>query len=188
MNHKQILEILEIDYYNPNPIRNGKKKCTICGYSKTPYRFCRNSNYSDNYHPWCMDCTVKINEDRKIQQSLARPKWLTKTQQNQILRLENEARKLSFATGERYSVAHKEPIQHWLVCGLDIPTNMYIETQKNNAKFSNWFLPYRLLENGTIEHIDLPLEFIKDAFDFNEKFNKRRNTKYQEKSQEKLAA
>lgn len=188
MNQKELFSLIGKDYYKPNQISKDNKKCSICGRIKMVSRFCKNRKYSDGYHPWCKTCTIEINENRKIQKTFAKPEWLTEKQKRKMLKLEDEARKLSGAMGNLYAVAHKEPIQHWLICGLDIPENIYVDTQANNARFSNSFLPYRLLEDGTIKHIDLPLEFIKDAFNFNETFNKSRNEKYREMLEEKDVA
>jgi len=182
MKYSEICKLAGKNYYTSNPISQGSKECSMCHEVKAIKGFCKNRKYPDNYHPWCINCTNLINEKREIQQRLAKPKWFSNEHKKQINQLKNEAEKQTVLTSTLHSVCHIEPIQHWLICGLDIPKNMYIDTQKNNADFSNHFVPYRIDENGTIENIELSVGFIIDAFNFNEKFNTARNQRYREPS------
>jgi len=180
MDEKSILNTIGINYYKPKPISFSKKECSVCNEVKSLKEFNHNSKYEDGYHPWCKKCTIHISEDRKIQKWFAKPTWISEDQEEEIARLEKEAKEKSKSTGEQYSVCHIEPIQHWLICGLDLPVNLYVDSQKKNIKNSNYFLPYESLLDGKIESIDIPLEFIIDAYKYNREFNTRRNRKYRD--------
>ncbi|MBL1174624.1 hypothetical protein [Pantanalinema sp. GBBB05] len=184
MNYKEICKELGINYYRSRPAKNGKKICSICEQTKPLVKFCKNQKYSkvDGHHAWCKQCTNEINENRDIQAKFARPPWFSENHNKQITALRNKAGFLEKITGEKHSICHIEPIQHCLTCGLDIPINMYVDTQANNAKNSNWFVSYHQLPDGTIKHIDLSSEFIFEAYAFNERFNRERNVEYRERS------
>lgn len=182
MKTEEVFKLLKRNYYKPNPIKNGAKKCTICLKDKPIQSFCSNQKYPDKRHVWCKQCTYEITANREIQKSFARPLWSVTSQehQRQISRLEAEAKRLTKATKKLHSVCHIEPLQHWLICGLDIPANMYVDTQANNAKESNFFLPYTLFSDGRIEQIELSERSIVYAFNFNERFNQKRNDNYRQ--------
>jgi hypothetical protein len=188
MNYRNICELTGRDYYKSHPIMQDRKKCSKCHKVKQVKGFCKNGRYTDNYHPWCIECTHLINDNRRIQEYFARPKWFSIKHKKQLTQLKNKAGQLTKLTDILHSICHKEPIQHWLVCGLDMPENMYVDTQENNANSSNEFNPYRIDENGIIEHIELSKEFIINAFNFNEKFNTVRNQRYRERHEERSAA
>lgn len=179
MRTKDIHELLEINHYKPFLAKEELKKCTMCEKTKSTNAFCKNRRYEDYRHPWCIRCTNKINQEREIQKLFARPPWFNQKHEKKLENLRKEVVRLNKMTGIKHSICHKEPIQHCLVCGLDVLENMYIDTQENNAKESNCFLPYRISVDGRIEQIELSKDSIIHAFKFNERFNKKRNEKPQ---------
>lgn len=67
----------------------------------------------------------------------ATPKWLTDTHKMEIRLKYRLAIELSRATGERYAVDHIIPLHGENVCGLHVPWNLQILTQKDNlAKYN----------------------------------------------------
>jgi 5-methylcytosine-specific restriction endonuclease McrA len=67
----------------------------------------------------------------------ATPKWLTDTQKMEIRFKYRLAIALSRATGERHAVDHIIPLHGESVCGLHVPWNLQVLTQKDNlAKYN----------------------------------------------------
>jgi len=67
----------------------------------------------------------------------ATPKWLTNTHKMEIRLKYRLAIELSRATGERYAVDHIIPLHGENVCGLHVPWNLQVLTQKDNlAKYN----------------------------------------------------
>ena len=67
----------------------------------------------------------------------ATPKWLTDTQKMEIRLKYRLAIELSRATGERHAVDHIIPLHGESVCGLHVPWNLQVLTQKDNlAKYN----------------------------------------------------
>jgi 5-methylcytosine-specific restriction endonuclease McrA len=67
----------------------------------------------------------------------ATPKWLTDTHKMEIRLKYRLAIALSRATGERYAVDHIIPLHGENVCGLHVPWNLQVLTQKDNlAKYN----------------------------------------------------
>ena len=67
----------------------------------------------------------------------ATPKWLTDTHKMEIRLKYRLAIELSRATGERYAVDHIIPLHGENVCGLHVPWNLQVLTQKDNlAKYN----------------------------------------------------
>jgi 5-methylcytosine-specific restriction endonuclease McrA len=64
----------------------------------------------------------------------ATPPWVLKSD---ILRFYKKAARLTEETGIQYEVDHIIPLNHELVCGLNIPENLQIITQEENRKKSN---------------------------------------------------
>ena len=62
----------------------------------------------------------------------ATPKWLTDTQKMEIRLKYRLAIELSRATGERHAVDHIIPLHGESVCGLHVPWNLQVLTQKDN--------------------------------------------------------
>lgn len=63
----------------------------------------------------------------------ATPRWLTKTQRAAIKQLYLLAMESTRITGNRYVVDHIVPLQSPLVCGLHVPWNLRVLTQRENA-------------------------------------------------------
>jgi len=67
----------------------------------------------------------------------ATPKWLTDTHKMEIRLKYRLAIELSRATGERHAVDHIVPLHGENVCGLHVPWNLQVLTQKDNlAKYN----------------------------------------------------
>jgi len=67
----------------------------------------------------------------------ATPKWLTDTHKMEIRLKYRLAIELSRATGERHAVDHIIPLHGESVCGLHVPWNLQVLTQKDNlAKYN----------------------------------------------------
>jgi 5-methylcytosine-specific restriction endonuclease McrA len=62
----------------------------------------------------------------------ATPKWLTENQRMEIRLKYRLAIELSRATGERHAVDHIIPLHGESVCGLHVPWNLQVLTQKDN--------------------------------------------------------
>jgi hypothetical protein len=62
----------------------------------------------------------------------ATPKWLTDVQKMEIRLKYRLAIELSRSTGERYAVDHIVPLHGESVCGLHVPWNLQVLTQKDN--------------------------------------------------------
>ena len=62
----------------------------------------------------------------------ATPKWLTENQKMEIRFKYRLAIALSRATGERHAVDHIIPLHGESVCGLHVPWNLQVLTQKDN--------------------------------------------------------
>jgi 5-methylcytosine-specific restriction endonuclease McrA len=77
---------------------------------------------------------------RKRRHRNATPKWVTPEQKLAIRTLYLEAQRLTKLTGERYVVDHIVPLISSEVCGLHLPWNLRVMTQKENLKKSNKLL------------------------------------------------
>jgi 5-methylcytosine-specific restriction endonuclease McrA len=67
----------------------------------------------------------------------ATPKWLTENQKMEVRLKYRLAIELSRATGERHAVDHIIPLHGESVCGLHVPWNLQVLTQKDNlAKYN----------------------------------------------------
>jgi len=68
----------------------------------------------------------------------ATPKWLTATHKMEIRLKYRLAIELSRITGERHAVDHIIPLVNDFVCGLHVPWNLQVLTQKDNlAKYNH---------------------------------------------------
>ena len=65
------------------------------------------------------------------------PKWLSKSQYKDILKVYSKCRKVSRKTGVKHEVDHIVPLKGRDVCGLHVPWNLQIITKSNNAKKGN---------------------------------------------------
>jgi 5-methylcytosine-specific restriction endonuclease McrA len=77
------------------------------------------------------------NKVRRRKHRDATPPWLTRTQKSEIRALYQAAILSSQTTGERYVVDHIWPLRSDVVCGLHVPWNLRIITQKQNLEKSN---------------------------------------------------
>ena len=71
---------------------------------------------------------------REERTKIATPPWVLKSD---LLKFYKKAARLTEETGIQYEVDHIIPINHELVCGLNIPENLQIITQEENRKKSN---------------------------------------------------
>lgn len=56
----------------------------------------------------------------------ATPKWLTKEQKQEIMRVYDHAKDCRIITGENYHVDHIEPLNGEASCGLHVPWNLQV--------------------------------------------------------------
>ena len=80
---------------------------------------------------------------RKRRHRKATPKWITTAQKESIKALYRIAMEMTSTTGERYVVDHIVPLSSEVVCGLHVPWNLRVITQKENLEKSN-----KLLDNS----------------------------------------
>lgn len=81
-----------------------------------------------------------IKSRRKKKVRIATPKWLTKEQLLEIEAFYLKAIELEKETGIPHQVDHIIPIQGKEVCGLHVPWNLQVLTQKENRSKSNKLL------------------------------------------------
>jgi len=72
---------------------------------------------------------------------LATPPWVTRSD---FKELEKEVRRLTIFHGIEHVQDHIIPLNHPLVCGLNVPWNIQILTRKQNAAKSNVWYPDQL--------------------------------------------
>jgi hypothetical protein len=77
---------------------------------------------------------------RKRRHRDATPLWVTAEQKLSMRQLYLQAQQLTKITGERYVVDHIVPLISPDVCGLHVPWNLRVITQKENLKKSNKLL------------------------------------------------
>jgi hypothetical protein len=70
------------------------------------------------------------------------------TTEEEIMSLRNEARRLTVETGVRHSIDHKDPVNHPLVCGLHVLSNLEIIPLRQNIQKGNSFTPYGIDSDG----------------------------------------
>ena len=75
--------------------------------------------------------------NRRRRHRMARPKWLSVTQKQEMKQLYLIARQLTQTTGVRYVVDHIVPLRSDTVCGLHVPWNLRVITQDENLQKSN---------------------------------------------------
>lgn len=74
---------------------------------------------------------------RKRRHKDATPKWITNEQKLAMRKTYLTAMSLTKITGERYVVDHIVPLINQTVCGLHVPWNLRVITQKENLLKSN---------------------------------------------------
>jgi hypothetical protein len=74
---------------------------------------------------------------RRRKHRAATPPWLTRAQKSEIRQLYQIAITMTKTTGEQYVVDHIIPLRGEDVCGLHVPWNLRVVTQKENLEKSN---------------------------------------------------
>lgn len=78
-------------------------------------------------------------KQRKYLLSKAQPSWLSKDQKKEILSFYKDAKRLFVEHGHVFHVDHIVPLNSKKVCGLHVPWNLRVLTQRENtAKFNNF--------------------------------------------------
>lgn len=76
---------------------------------------------------------------RRASKKKATPSWLSKNQKEQIKYLYWLAQDLSKVAEEKYQVDHIVPLQNDYVCGLHVPWNLQILSERDNYAKGNKF-------------------------------------------------
>ena len=76
---------------------------------------------------------------RRLAETLATPKWLTKEQKEQIEWVYNHMRDCRAVTGELYEVNHIVPLRGENICGLHVPWNLEVLPRYINSAIGNRF-------------------------------------------------
>jgi hypothetical protein len=92
-----------------------------------------NRQYAKKY-AWKM--TAKVSKRRGLKLS-ATPKWLSFEQLNEIDLIYKKSKELTTSTGIKHNVDHIIPLKGKNICGLHVPWNLRIITEKENLKKSN---------------------------------------------------
>jgi len=89
---------------------------------------------------WADNNLLSIRANTKVRRRKHReatPPWLTRAQKSEMRALYQAAILSSQTTGEQYVVDHIYPLRSEVVCGLHVPWNLRIITQKENLEKSN---------------------------------------------------
>ena len=95
------------------------------------------TQYKTDYKARNPDLYKELVSLRRRRFRLATPKWLTAEHKMEIRLKYRLAIELSRRTGVRHAVDHIVPLQGEEVCGLHVPWNLEVVTQKENLKKSN---------------------------------------------------
>lgn len=76
-------------------------------------------------------------KSRRRKHREATPPWITRKQKSEMRSLYQIAITMSKTTGEQYVVDHIYPLRSETVCGLHVPWNLRVITQKENLLKSN---------------------------------------------------
>jgi hypothetical protein len=76
-------------------------------------------------------------KSRRRKHREATPPWVTREQKSEMRSLYQIAITMSKTTGEQYVVDHIYPLRSEVVCGLHLPWNLRVITQKENLLKSN---------------------------------------------------
>ena len=94
-------------------------------------------NYSKDYLAKNLPAFRARNAKRRASKLQATPKWLTDFDMQYIRHLYIQARELELLDGIPREVDHIVPLQSKLVCGLRVPWNLEILTERENASKGN---------------------------------------------------
>ncbi len=97
--------------------------------------------YQDAWKARNMDAVRADTKFRRRKHREATPAWLTTAQRKDMRNLYRIAIQMTKTTGEQYVVDHIIPLRHSDVCGLHVPWNLRVITQKENLQKSNRFDP-----------------------------------------------
>ena len=119
-----------------------KKFCSRCHTVKAACEFHRSTSNRDGLQYHCIQCSKVLNaakSDTKYKEALkqATPLWLTPKHKAQIEQIKQLARDMSVDGGVQYQVDHIEALQAQDRCGLNVPWNLQIITQSENASKGN---------------------------------------------------
>ena len=79
--------------------------------------------------------------NRRAKRIQATPGWL---KSDQTRPFHDEAASLSKSIKIKHEVDHIDPLNHELVCGLEVPNNLQVIPFSSNRSKSNKFIPYRI--------------------------------------------
>lgn len=129
-------------------VRKHRTSCTSCEYKKYSAKTKEwNKNNPDKRkaiaNRWARKNAEKQNiscQKRRALKHNASPEWLTEKDW-EVIKLKYElAHAKSNLCGEKFHVDHIVPLQHPLVCGLNVPWNLRVITATANLKKSNRLL------------------------------------------------
>lgn len=106
------------------------------------HRRLKREYYSDYMKKWSKDnpgyYSAKAKE-REEKERKACPAWLSDTDKQVMIDIYKESKALSKSTGIKRHVDHICPLKSDIVCGLHVPWNLQILTQReNNQKYNKW--------------------------------------------------
>ena len=118
------------------------KCCSHCETVKSSCEFYKCSSAKDGLQYHCKSCSKNYSttkEYTKYREALkqATPPWITLKQKAQIKQIKQLARDMSVDGGVQYQVDHIEALQAKDRCGLNVPWNLQIITQSENASKGN---------------------------------------------------
>lgn len=126
--------------------------CRDCG-PQPAAAFYRDSTKASGYCTYCRSCEELRRKARRAanperekknsanygrRKSDARPKWLKPSDLDEIGRMHEKAERMTLKTGIKHVVDHVVPLQgirngEHVVCGLDVPWNLAILSDNENA-------------------------------------------------------
>lgn len=89
---------------------------------------------------WKEENPIQVLADNKVRRRKHRdatPPWLTRKEKGEIRAMYQAAILSSKISGERYVIDHIYPLRSEVVCGLHVPWNLRIVTQRENLEKSN---------------------------------------------------